>query len=303
MSGYTQAELRRWNSGYAIEKENQSQLMASLKPMPYTSRNTRLPENFDPRADPKFAEGWLRTEDQSTVGACQGYSLTENVEFNFAVETGKIKQFCPMVAYVVSQRFDGINGDRGSTLDGGTKCASQFGFVEVGRGLPEGRYPSGGPRAVTNAMERAAADTKLKSAVDISDPEAAKAFIGTYQGLGQFGTPWTEGLAKPTSSGVIRSVGGRNYGGHAYTLAGYLSVDSLPESIKRDLPRTRYSWVWIIKNSHSLRWGDKGFAYMTVELFVELLKMRWAIIVGRSNLETIEPRRSKIDFTKQTWFG
>lgn len=299
---YTSTELRNWDSGYAIEKEDRREILRACVKMPYTSDDVALPDDVDPRFDPKFNDGWLRTENQY-MGACQGYSLTENGEYCYAVHTGRVIQLCPIVAYVISQKFDGISGDRGSTLSGGTKAARDFGFVEHGKGLSERSYPSGGHRAVTPEMATLASRIKLQSSVDIRQWKIAKAFVGSFVGLGQFGTKWTQGLANPTSNGVIKSISGSNYGGHAYTLAGYRKIDTLDAAIRRDLPTTKYEEVVLGKNSHSTRYGEKGWFYMIVEHYEQLARDNWTVVVGRSDLKTPEPRESKIDFTKKNRFG
>lgn len=289
-------------SGYAIEQENRDRIWATSYQLPYLASDNELPDCIDPRSSPEFANGWLRTEYQH-MGACQGYSLTENAEYNYTVHTGEIAQFNPVVAYVVSQKVDGIEGDQGSTLDGGTACAKDFGFCLHANGLSEEGYPRGGWRAVTKEMAEDASKRKLMSHTDIRDWNAAKTFLGSYMGLGQFGTKWTEGLSRPESNGVISSIQGNTLGGHAYTLAGYSKIDLLPrdvqDSIARMRTKTKFQDVAIVKNSHSERWGAKGWGYLIIEYWEMMCSDQWTVILGRSDMETPEPRKSKVDFTKQ----
>jgi hypothetical protein len=289
-------------SGYAIEQENRDRIWATSYQLPFRASDSDLPDCIDPRSAPEFAQGWLRTEYQK-MGGCQGYSLTENGEYNYTVATGKIEQFNPVVSYVMSQKYDGIDGDQGSTLDGGTTAAKDFGFCLHKIGLSEESYPRGGYRAVTKEMADDAAKRRLLSHTDIRDWSAAKTFLGSYMGLGQFGTKWTQGLSRPEANGVITSIQGDTLGGHAYTLAGYCAVELLPRDVQDSISRirngTKYKEVAIVKNSHSERWGAKGWGYLIIEFWEMMCKDNWTVILGRSDMETPEPRKSKVDFTKQ----
>lgn len=286
-----------WFSGYAIDAEQRGMLLHTAATFSYMYSDDDLPDEIDPRFDSKMAEGWLRIEDQK-MGCCQGCGITECAEYCYAVHTGIVKQFCYVTAYVISQKYDGITGDRGSTLSGGSKTCSEFGFLEREFGLSESGYPRGGYKAVTSEMERLAQNVKLRSYVDISDYRKAKTFIGSAVGICQTGTNWTQGLANPSSSGVIKSIGGRNMGGHSWTVAGYRKIDNLDAAVRRDMPRTSEDWAFVCKNSHSERWGDKGWAYLTAEHYKELGQNRNTVLLGRSDMDTPAPRPSKIDFTK-----
>lgn len=285
-----------FNSGYAIEQENREEIWSTAYQLPFKSSDSELPAEVDPRFRPEFANSWLRTEFQY-MGGCQGYSLTENGEYCYTIGTGDVMQFNPVVSYVMSQKFDNISGDSGSTLSGGTKAASEIGFCEHSKGLSEREYPRGGWKAVTQEMLDDAKSRKLRSHTDIRDPFKAKTFLGGMMGIGQYGTKWTTGLASPTPNGVITSIQGRVLGGHAYTLAGYRQIDNLPAEVRRELPKTKYDWLFVNKNSHGSKYGENGWAYLIVEFFQQLAADSWTVILGRSDMEVPDKRKSKVDFT------
>ena len=50
---------------------------------------------------------------------CTGCALTESMEHCYTVDTGKILQFSKMYAYLKTEVFDDLNGDRGLTISEG----------------------------------------------------------------------------------------------------------------------------------------------------------------------------------------
>lgn len=284
-------------TGYCGETpQGKDYLRSQAEFMPYRYSDS-LPPRIDPRLNPKFAQGWLRTENQGGVGACQGYALSENVEYNWAVLTGEVVQLSPMFAYLMSQYFDGINGDRGSTLSGGTKLLTQYGLPLLTDYSVERSYPRGGYRAIPQGVidKAKAAKFKLHKTVRFRDASEYRAFVGSYAGIVQTGTRWTGSMARIPSHGVVTSIGGASMGGHSWNFVGYMPIDELSQAARAALPRTSSEFVNIAKNSHSIGYGDKGFSYYTDELFNQLNKSD--LLLGRTDMGDVKPRPSKIDFT------
>lgn len=256
-----------------------------------------MPDRVDPRLDEKFAKSWMRVENQGGVGACQGYGLIHCVEYLYAVLAGDIVQLAPLYAYLMSQYFDGINGDSGSTLSGGTKVLEKLGLCLLTEYPKERSYPRGGYKDVPQSAIEAAKGGPFKTlrTVRFKDANEAYAFMGSYAGIIQTGTGWTREMAQPPGHGVIQSVNGRSMGGHSYNICGYMPIDELGAEARRAVPKTQSDKIGIVTNSHSTNWGDDGFGYLTDELFNQLNAKD--LMLGRTDMGDIKPRPSLRDFT------
>lgn len=80
---------------------------------------------FNSHADPTGAVDVL---DQSSQGACQGHSLATIFSICFFLATGRRQAFSRACGYYVSQQYDNISGDNGSTLSAGMKVATKHGM-------------------------------------------------------------------------------------------------------------------------------------------------------------------------------
>lgn len=65
---------------------------------------------------------------QGGQGACQGHSLALIFTICYWMATGRVEFFSRGGAYYLSQKRDGISGDRGSTLSGGQWVATEHGL-------------------------------------------------------------------------------------------------------------------------------------------------------------------------------
>lgn len=80
---------------------------------------------FNTTADPLGAVAILN---QGNQGSCQGHALATVFSICFFLATGRKEAFSRAAGYYLSQRKDGISGDRGSTLNGGQWVATQHGM-------------------------------------------------------------------------------------------------------------------------------------------------------------------------------
>jgi len=248
-----------------------------------------LPDKVDPRQS-KLAEiGWLRVENQGSVGSCQGCSLTECMEYCYPIATGgKVVQLSMMYAYLRSQQMDGIRGDSGSTLSGGTKAARE-GICSNEVGPYPGRYPGWG--WVTDAMKKDAEKYRLKSVVRNTDSDNVKQFIGSGIGIVHIGIGWG-GSMSPDSNGCIRSYRGGGGGGHAVVYCGWIPDDLVGQ-------RSSKGYWFLLKNSWGSRWGKGGYAYCDPAVIDQQIRSG-GTFVGRSDMETPTPRPLPVDFTKES---
>lgn len=272
-------------TGYAIEQEDREGLAVNSVICKTLSMGD-LPDRVDPRRHPKFSEGWLRVENQMSIGSCQGCSLTECAEYSWVVGGGEVVQLSKMFAYLVSQMYDRITSDRGSTLSGGTKCVKEVGICTDATAPYPSRYP--GHRWVTDEMKREAATYKMQSHTVLKSSDDVKRYIGSGIGIVHIGISWGRAMT-PDSNGLIRSFspGG---GGHAVVFCGYVPDSEVGHR------STKGYWL-LLKNSWSTRWGLKGFAYVDPSAVDQMLSHRWSVFVGRSDMDTPDPRPLPHDFT------
>lgn len=274
-------------TGYPIELENREELAKTSTAVPLYSVG-QLPERVDPRRSELAEKGWLQVEDQGQIGSCQGQSLTECLEYCYAVATGAVEQFSRMYAYLLSQQFDGINGDRGSTLNGGTKAARQ-GICRESVGPYTRSYPGRG--WMTATMHEDAKNFRLKSHTELKSAEAIRNYIGAGAGIVQIGIMWGNEMT-PDSNGIIRRFTGSGGGGHAVTLDGYVPWQDVGV-------QNAAGYYFLLKNSWSKRWGKQGRAYVDPSAVDAMCRHRFSSMIGRSDMETPNIRKLPHNFTEK----
>ena len=140
--------------GYAWEFERHSMLEnrgvdhAEL----YAKYRDALPK-LDVTSDPTGAFDIL---DQGNQGSCQGHALAGVFGICYWLETGRKIQFSRAAAYYLSQKRDGIVGDRGSTLSGGQWVATQHGLCLESDWPYPSRYNPNEPPGIAYAYKLAA---------------------------------------------------------------------------------------------------------------------------------------------------
>lgn len=273
------------NYGYRIDLENREQLQAICSPMLLKSGEFNEPERIDPRPI-------LITEDQGSMGACQGHALSTCLEWCHYVATrGQYLQLSRLFAYLGSQKIDGINGDSGSTLQGGAKLATQYGICPEAQ-YPYPRpvaYPRGGWRSIPENLWAAAEPYKIKSVTWIEQEAEVKTFLAAGAGLVEIGIAWG-GAMTPNSQGIISrfAPGG---GGHAVVIGGYVPDAAVGKA-------TEQGYYYLLHNSWSKRWGMDGWAYVTPTAVRQMLQHRFTYFMGLSDMEAIRPR--DVDFIKES---
>lgn len=272
---------------YRPDLEDKDFLLANQTEARYLSFS-EIPEKVDPRQSELWSQNWLQVENQGQIGSCQGQALTENIEYCYTVATGKVLQFSRMYAYLVSQMYDNIRGDRGSTLSGGTKTVRERGCCVESIAPYPSSYP--GHSWVTQAMHQDASKYKMLSHTNMSSTDQIKQFIGSGIGIVQIGIAWNNSM-NPDSRGCIRTFSTGGGGGHSVTFTGYLPDDEVGATSSK-------GWWLLLKNSWGTRWGKGGFAYVDPSACDAMLRHQWTVMIGRSEMNVPEPRPLPVDFTK-----
>jgi len=228
---------------------------------------------FDPR-------DWMRIENQSRMGSCQGHSISSCLEHLYYVATGgEIIHFSRLFAYIATQRIDGITGDRGSTISGGAKLLKEYGLPledTVPYRLP---YPSSAQRRqiLSDENYQKAKDFRARTFVYIKSFDEAWKWI-TGGGALSIGISWP--VSKDARGLVTRFSGGRG-GGHAIYGGGALT----PEMSGFSEPVIAWG------NSHGENYGDEGWFYTTEKALESMLKSRnYRSCVGFSDMLNVTPR-------------
>jgi C1A family cysteine protease len=272
--------------GYAIEQEKRDELRATSTAASRLLTLGDLPDRVDPRRSELAEDGYLKVEDQLQIGSCQGQSLSDAAEYAYTVKTGRVVQLSRMYAYLVSQIFDGISGDRGSTLSGGTKAALEGLCLES-----TGPYPNSYPGRgwITQAMKEEAKKYRLKSHTEMKSVDDIRRFIGSGAGIVQIGISWGNEMT-PDSSGCIKRFTGVGGGGHAVCFAGYVPDEDV------GVKSTAGYWI-LLKNSWNTRWGKLGYAYVDPSAIRSMLSHRFTVMYGRSDMDVPDIRTLPHSFT------
>lgn len=278
------------NFGYPIELEDRQSLKSTATTAELLMMGD-IPERMDPRKSKLADQGFLQTENQLSVGSCQGNSLSDCGEFAHAFATGEVIQISRMYAYIASQMESNIRGDSGSTLEGGSKAFAK-GFPLESVAKYTSTYP--GWNYITPEM-RAAAIYKLRSHVAMNSAEHVKTFIGSQIGIVQIGINWGNEM-QPDGQGCIRSFAGSGRGGHALVICGYVPDSDIGVA-------SGSGWWGLMKNSWGQSWGKKGYAYLSPRCIDQMIANRNTSMYGRSDMDSPRPRPIKFDFTKQSILG
>ena len=232
--------------GYLLELENRAELeIGNTASQILRAIGDSLPA-WNVQADPL---GVHVVEDQLQIGACVGNSGTSCLEACYFLSTGKKIQLSRAAGYYLSQRVDGIRGDRGATLSGFRKVATSHGLpLEADWPYPS-RYNPSQPQGIAYPF-KAQSSTPIKS-IDEFD-SWIKRGLPVHAGFS-----WNSSCEKPVVD-RYRAGGG---GGHAvmfWQMAG-------------ENYRMLNSWG---------QWQKGGWNEWSPLAIESLLKDRWTVFIG-----------------------
>jgi len=198
-------------------------------------------------ADRMGTSNWLRTEDQSQIGSCQGQMLATVAEMSIQAATRVALQLSAMWAYLQSQKIDGIRGDNGSTLSGGSEAGQTVGLCLESLFPYPGRYST----AIPAGCVADAATRKLRMSQNLPDYEAVMKWLRHGVGGVGIGIDWNS-YCEPDNQGCITTYRSGGGGGHAIALVDWN---------KQFLDQYKRPFIEL-KNSWSRRWGVNGSAFI-----------------------------------------
>lgn len=230
----------------------------------FDPRDKQLPAEVDPEK-----MGFL-IEDQLQMGACQGHDLSSCCEWNILQEHGVTVQLSRWFAYRMTQRIDGITGDRGSTISGGLKLARETGLcLEELCPYPDS-YVSFAPtqeQLASAALYRCGAWVDFRN--NPGDPwDSALQWLAAY-GTISIGIQWPPGL---NSQFIIEAFAPGGSGGHAVAILGYVRINGV---------------LYLkVANSWNKRWGRKGYFLISRRAFLQMLEHRYTACVGLTSMSS-----------------
>lgn len=263
-------------SGYDIianHEQDLEYLRRHQEPFALGSAGSRKNESVDPRSV-------LKMEMQWSLSSCTGNAITTCMEALHGFQCGdfsKVKQLSRMYAYLKGQQvFGNFGRDSGCGIAAIVKamyngCCEESVFP----------YPSAYTTKIPSAAEQAAAAHKLKSHAMAEDADQA---IDAMDGCGvlDFGTIWTNAMHNFRGLVLdlehVKEDGSRS--GHSYAGVGFVKHQG-EEHI-------------IIANSHSERWGTKGYGLMTKRAFNYLVGRPYSVIALLFSVSGVERKKNNI---------
>ena len=223
---------------------------------------------------------FMRLENQGSVGSCQGHSISSCVEWCYAIATGGEKiQLSRAFGYYETQRIDGISGDKGSTIQGGIKLATEYGIPEESLWPYSGRYDPRRPQPIEELRQNAE-KYKIGKSYNLKSYDAIRTFLGSGQGAVHLGITWNNSVSKP----LVETYNGASGGGHA------IGLYSLSD--RKDSSENPYVWMM---NSWGTGWGNQGWAEWSPRAINQMMQARWSVFVGVSDMPNVKPRELDVE--------
>jgi len=190
--------------GYLHGNDDYDQIDQGVNPVDVLQRAKASYPEFNPYAAP-----WLMLQYQGNQGACQGHALAHAFQVALVQEHGIQARFSRACAYYLSQKEDGINGDRGSTLAGGQKVAAKGICLEDEWPYPS-RYNNRQPASANGNM-----NFRMPGSKRITDADLAWDLLESGCCI-QTGVAWNSSYEKEVCHTLKSTYGG----GHSTLLYG-----------------------------------------------------------------------------------
>jgi len=258
------------NDGWRRDLEDASVIIGLLAAKtPWKFKAAATPDEVRPDL-----EGIHPLENQSSMGSCQGFTITSCTERLYQIASGGAhEQLSNIFAYLASQRITGdqlYGRDSGSTISSGVQLSTQHGIcpLELAPYPQPVRYPNARERQAILKQSNYAAGEPFKIRSSLGAVKSADHAIDLIGGgaVITIGMGWPPQIRDVDGRKTIVGPGGDN-GGHAIAILGY----------KRDS-------TLIAHNSHGY-WLD-----IEPSAFNRILRQRWTVAVGLSDMANPQPR-------------
>lgn len=264
--------------GWLIDEENREALIASASPVPELEGLYSAPLKLDPR---ELFPQHRWAEQQGQQGACGGHGCTNVVEFCYGIAThGEPPHLSRQAAYIAAQRESGITGDRGSTIHGNVKVATEKGIPPESLWPYPGRYVTNPPVPWDQLWKAAEPFRVAKHSVLRSYDQVFNWLAAGTGGL-LIGIRWS--LPNASICESYRAGGG----GHAIALLGFTE--------RKD--RSGRNYVLLL-NSWGMTWGNNGWCEVAPAAIESMLRDQYTVMIGMTDMVNVVPR--PIDWAKNS---
>lgn len=267
--------------GYRPDLEDYDRLIAKSTNVSHILQSRiDAPYEFDPRAifrdnDPRDD---MQVEDQGQQGSCAGHAGTSAVELATFIATRRMFQLSRGGLYYMAQEEDGIQGDQGSTIHGCSEVLRKIGVpLEEDWPYPS-RYDPSPPGGITHQHELAA-EFMVGSHTFLSNADDVLQYLKAGLGGVQIGITWGGDVDK---YGVFRWRA--EGGGHSVAFLGWKVING-------------DEYVWLL-NSWGRKWGDDGWALVSMDTLDQMFRDRSTVMVGYSDMSNPDVRDLPVDFVE-----
>jgi hypothetical protein len=274
------------NLGYAMHLEDKTSLEATAKKPDddfiVGSRDVKIADECDPHI-------WHKTEDQGTLGSCEGHGLSSVMEgCNFLknindLNNAKSFQLSALFAYYASQFKCHLQGeDRGATIWSGVQVAEEIGVCK-NELMPYPNPPYYNWRLPNEALKDAT-NYKIGYHQKMNNYEDIFNFISLNQGFVIIGVVFNRYIANPVN-GYIFDFEPENGPGHCMCFLGYAN--------EKDDQGNKFIWL---ANSYGVNgYGINGYAKVSSKAINKLLLHKFTVMYGLSDLSV--PTHREIDYS------
>lgn len=265
-------------SGYPIELEDREYLRSLQNESPVLAMRGTFQEI---RLDAKQI---LKVENQARQGSCAGHSLSSILEWIYAIATGGERiSLSRAMAYYETQKIDGIRGDRGSTIAGGCKLASEVGVCREDLWKYPANYNPERPANFEN-IKKDAANYKIRTKIKMTSYEGVRTFLGAGLGGIHGGWNWNNTFERK----IVETFQPTNRdGGH--------SEATICLSTREDSAGRPFAWVL---GSWGNSFADSGWQEVSPTCLQQMIRHPNTALVGLSDMPAIAPRKFDINDLK-----
>lgn len=268
------SEWDKYTGFWLGDEEDRATLAMTSAPLPEFM--FAAPEEIDPR---KLFPSHRWTENQGSQGACGGHANSNLVELCLGIATqAEPVHLSRQMAYISAQKVSGISGDRGSTIHGNVKVASERGLCEEALWPYTGRYVTNPPASTWDEVWANASKYRIAKHAVLRSYDEVFNWIASGTGGVNSGIRW--GVPDAPVCESYRNSGG----GHAIALMGYTK--------RKDTAGRNYI---LLLNSWGTGWGDNGWCEVAPKAIDQMLESSYTVMIGMTDMVNIVPR--PVDFT------